>query len=227
MKAPKFICGALIALSLAGCADGYGPKQTGGALLGGALGGLLGSQIGGGTGNLVATAGLAALGLVIGSNVGRSLDRADAVYLQNSTANALEYNQIGQPVVWQNNQVYTTVVPVRDGSTTGGRYCREYQQTVTVGGKTEQAYGTACRQPDGAWQVVNGSTSSTTTLVVQPQTTVVQRPVVVQPYHQHISVYDVPDYQPYGVYPYYPLGYAWSPSYRWHYWSGSHWHHHH
>jgi len=24
-----------------------------------------------------------------------------------------------------------------------------------VGGRTEQAYGTACRQPDGSWQIVS------------------------------------------------------------------------
>jgi len=26
---------------------------------------------------------------------------------------------------------------------------------VTVGGETEQAYGTACRQPNGSWKIVN------------------------------------------------------------------------
>jgi triosephosphate isomerase len=36
-----------------------------------------------------------------------------------------------------------------------GRYCREFQQTVTIGGRTEQAYGTACMQPDGAWEVIS------------------------------------------------------------------------
>ena len=30
-----------------------------------------------------------------------------------------------------------------------GQQCREYQRTVTIDGKTETAYGTACRQPDG------------------------------------------------------------------------------
>ncbi len=49
---------------------------------------------------------------------------------------------------------YGTVTPIRDGSTSSGQYCREYQQTVTVGGRTQQAYGTACRQPDGQWKVV-------------------------------------------------------------------------
>jgi surface antigen len=35
-----------------------------------------------------------------------------------------------------------------------GQYCREFTQSVTVGGKTEQAFGRACRQPDGAWKIV-------------------------------------------------------------------------
>jgi surface antigen len=26
---------------------------------------------------------------------------------------------------------------------------------VTIGGKAESAYGTACRQPDGTWKVID------------------------------------------------------------------------
>lgn len=33
-------------------------------------------------------------------------------------------------------------------------YCREYQRNVTVGNRVQESYGTACRQPDGAWKVV-------------------------------------------------------------------------
>lgn len=35
-----------------------------------------------------------------------------------------------------------------------GRYCREFQTSVRVGGRSQPSYGTACRQPDGDWQVV-------------------------------------------------------------------------
>ncbi|KLN60790.1 hypothetical protein WH96_09955 [Kiloniella spongiae] len=31
--------------------------------------------------------------------------------------------------------------------------CREYQTKVLVGGKKENAYGTACLKPDGSWQI--------------------------------------------------------------------------
>jgi hypothetical protein len=39
--------------------------------------------------------------------------------------------------------------------TADGRYCREYQATVTVGGTAQSSYGTACLEPDGAWRIVN------------------------------------------------------------------------
>ena len=42
-----------------------------------------------------------------------------------------------------------------DGYTAGGGSClqqREYQNKVIVGGRTVDAYGTACLQPDGSWR---------------------------------------------------------------------------
>jgi len=39
--------------------------------------------------------------------------------------------------------------------TSDGRYCREYQAQVIVGGVPQPSYGTACQQPDGSWRVVN------------------------------------------------------------------------
>jgi surface antigen len=43
---------------------------------------------------------------------------------------------------------------VRDGHTADGRACREFQQKITVGGKSEDAFGTACQEPDGSWKIV-------------------------------------------------------------------------
>ncbi len=39
--------------------------------------------------------------------------------------------------------------------TNDGRYCREYQNTVKVGGNRQSSYGTACQQPDGSWEIVD------------------------------------------------------------------------
>ncbi len=62
---------------------------------------------------------------------------------------------IGETIQWSQAGAYGTVTATRDGTSSSSRYCREFQKTVTIGGRTEQAYGTACMQPDGAWEVVS------------------------------------------------------------------------
>jgi surface antigen len=88
--------------------------------------------------------------------VGRSLDKADLAYADRANQQA-QSAPVGQPIRWSDPQTghSGTITPVRevvDPAT--GSYCREFQQTVNIGGKTEQAFGTACRQPDGTWRVV-------------------------------------------------------------------------
>ena len=146
---------AAAALALTGC-EGAGPKETGGTLVGAAAGALLGTQFGSGTGQLAATAIGALAGAWMGSEVGKSLDRADRAAMQQTSQYALENVKTGHPSKWSNPDSGNsgTVTPTKTYQTAQGQYCREYQQTVTVGGKTEQAYGTACRQPDGSWKVV-------------------------------------------------------------------------
>jgi len=136
----------------------YGEKQTAGAVIGGIAGGLLGSRVGGGSGRLAATAGGAILGVLIGSEVGKSLDKADRMYAARTTTSALENNRSGVTSTWTNPDSghSGTITPRPAYQTSSGEYCREYQQQITVGGRTETAYGTACRQPDGSWRIVNG-----------------------------------------------------------------------
>lgn len=155
-KMLRYALPALLAVALVGC-EGYGPKQTGGTVLGGAAGGLLGSQIGSGSGRLAATAAGVLLGALAGSSVGQSLDRADQTYAARSTQTALERAPSGSATSWTNPDSghSGTVTPVRTYQTPAGQNCREYQQTVTVGGQTQSAYGTACRQADGSWKIVN------------------------------------------------------------------------
>lgn len=62
---------------------------------------------------------------------------------------------VGTPIAWNSGPAAGTVVAVRDGRAADGAYCREFQQTVTIGGQPQQAYGTACQGQDGAWRVVN------------------------------------------------------------------------
>lgn len=61
---------------------------------------------------------------------------------------------VGETIHWNRQGARGTITTVRDGTSSTGRYCREFQQTATVGGRTESAYGTACRQPDGSWEIM-------------------------------------------------------------------------
>ncbi len=148
---------AVLALALAACAEGgAGNKQTIGTLLGGAAGGLLGAQVGNGAGQLAATAGGALVGAWLGNEIGKSLDKADRAAMNTAQDDAYQA-PIGQKIAWNNPESgnYGTVTPVRDGTDQQtGEYCREFQHDVTIGGETEQAYGVACRQPDGTWKIV-------------------------------------------------------------------------
>jgi surface antigen len=163
----KFISVLAVCAALGACAQpgqqGYGEpgtlgmnKTTGGALVGAGVGGLIGSQFGGGAGK----GALAALGVVagglLGSQVGASLDRADQAQLAQTMQSSLERAPVGQSVAWQNPDTghYGTVTPTRTYEAPGGRPCREFQQTITIGGRTEQGYGRACRDPDGSWRIV-------------------------------------------------------------------------
>lgn len=145
-----------VMLLIGACTGDQGQKQSGGTLIGAGLGALAGSQIGSGRGQLAAVAIGALAGAFLGGEVGKSLDRADRAAMENSTQRALETAPAGQTVAWRNPDSGNsgTIVPQPAVQTDSGEYCREYQQTVVVGGKEEQAYGRACRQPDGSWKIV-------------------------------------------------------------------------
>lgn len=157
----------ILALGLtAACADqsGYGQsgtggisKQTGGAVLGGIGGAVAGSAFGSGTGRLVGVGAGALIGALLGSEIGKSLDRADQVAMTNTTQRALETAPSNQPVSWRNPDSgnYGTITPRPAVQTASGQNCREFTQTINVGGRSEQGVGTACRQPDGSWRIVN------------------------------------------------------------------------
>ena len=136
--------------------DGAGNKQLIGGLGGAGLGGLAGSQIGSGSGRLWATGAGVLLGALAGSEIGSSLDRADQAYAQQATQSAYSA-PVGQTIRWNNPDSgnYGTITPTRSGTDNGGRVCREYHQTIYVGGKQQSGYGTACQQSDGSWKVVS------------------------------------------------------------------------
>ena len=152
----KFTIVGVAALALTACMDGTGQKQSIGTLLGAATGGLAGAQVGKGRGQLVATAAGTLLGALIGSEIGKSLDRADQLAMQQTLQQSLETAPRDTTSIWQNPDSGNSgsVTPRATYERSDGTPCREFSQTVTVGGRTEEAYGTACRQADGSWKIV-------------------------------------------------------------------------
>lgn len=152
------------------CADGYaqggvyrggaysrgGSHQTSGAIIGSILGAAAGYQVGNGKGQLVAVGVGTVLGALIGGDVGRAMDLRDQAYATGSFGHAMEAVPSCTTITWNNPQTgnYGSVTPTHTYEPEPGRYCREFQQQVAIGGKLQDAYGTACRQPDGSWEIV-------------------------------------------------------------------------
>lgn len=139
------------ALGLAGCATNQGPNEQAGMVIGGVLGGVLGHQVGGGHGRTAATIIGTIAGAAIGGNVGRSMDDNDRM----KAAAALETTRTGVTSTWHNPDTGYDYdfTPTKTYETDSGP-CREYTMDAEIGGKTQQVYGTACRQPDGSWAIV-------------------------------------------------------------------------
>ncbi len=157
MRTSKITAAGLALLLLAGCVTQGNQKEFAGTLLGAGLGGLAGSQIGSGKGQLAAVAVGTLAGAFIGRGIGESLDNMDKLYADQARSQA-QASPVGQTIAWSNPDSGHggTVTAVRDGTEVRtGAYCREYRTTVDVGGQTQTAYGTGCRQPDGTWQIVN------------------------------------------------------------------------
>ncbi|HUZ75412.1 MAG TPA: RT0821/Lpp0805 family surface protein [Stellaceae bacterium] len=160
----KFVTVIALVTALGACTQTGGTQPgefginntTGGTLLGAGLGGLLGNQFGGGAGKGLMTAAGVVAGGLIGHSIGSQLDQADKQAMSRTTQTALETGRPDQPLPWRNQDSghSGTVIPGRYYQTAQGTYCREYQETIDIGGQMQQGYGTACRQPDGSWKIV-------------------------------------------------------------------------
>jgi surface antigen len=134
----------LLAASLvtSACATKRETGAVGGAVGGAAVGGI----IGGSEGALIG----AALGGLLGYGAGLAMEEED----RRRVAYALEANQ---PMRWENPETgyEYEVIPERT-VVERGRECRQFRMLADIDGQPESVYGTACRQPDGSWEVLSG-----------------------------------------------------------------------
>ncbi len=144
----------------AGCATRPAPAERepvigdeeAGQILGGVAGAAAGSQIGEGSGQTIATVAGALIGSVIGERLGARADRDD----YRRTASVLESNDDYETTEWENPRTANefAVTPVNTWSQ-DGRSCREFRFRVETPRGTDTRVRTACRQPDGTWEILD------------------------------------------------------------------------
>jgi surface antigen len=139
-----------IMLSLSSCSNWS--KQDTGVAIGAASGAALGGLFFHGDSKIPAMILSGVAGGILGGSIGRSMDAQDRANM----TRAITTTPVNHTATWTNTTTQTTyqVTPVRKYRTNKNRYCREYQTTVIVGGEAKKAYGTACRKPDGQWEII-------------------------------------------------------------------------
>lgn len=132
-----------LALLLAGCA-GSGTSRTDlGLLTPLAQGQRTSSGEGVGSGGLIAAAGV-------------EISRRERQSALAAEYRALESTPAGQPVTWRDDKsghggTVIAAQPYRVGS----QDCRPYSHVVNAGGPARSVRGTACRNTDGSWTLLN------------------------------------------------------------------------
>jgi surface antigen len=121
-------------------------SQTGGK------GGLLGATSGqAGSGKVAGTIIAAMNGGLVGGTVGAGLSDKEKRSALEAEYRALEYMGSGQKVAWQGVSGHSGEVVAAQPYRVGSQDCRQYTQTVVIGGAASTARGTACRNADGSW----------------------------------------------------------------------------
>lgn len=90
--------------------------------------------------------------------VGRMGDRARSE-AASAQFYALQFGRPGAPRAWQGGDGTTGSVTVGPYVRVNALDCREFTHRVTVGGDSYARTGTACREADGSWDVVDARTA--------------------------------------------------------------------
>jgi surface antigen len=141
-----------IALGAAGCSQTTGPNEAGGTVLGAVAGGLIGSRFGGGAGKVAAVMAGTMIGGFLGNQVGKSLDNEAQARAAEAQAAAVAS---GRRSEWRGESGSYGYVEPGPAYTDANGTCRTYTHTIYIDGRPRNGTGTACRNPDGTWQIVS------------------------------------------------------------------------
>jgi surface antigen len=140
------------ALQFAGVAspqDAANQTTAGSMAVGTILGGAAGAAIGAATGNPAAGAAIGATsGLVMGGAAGLGA----APYASGQIQRRYDMGYI-QCMYANGNQVPGMAASASSRSPADHQNCREFTQTVIIGGQPQRGVGRACQQPDGSWRI--------------------------------------------------------------------------
>ena len=92
---------------------------------------------------------------IVSGELGRKIGERDRIQMARTTQVALEKSPNGAVTEWDNpdSGVRGTVSTLSAFQVDRAKSCRKFQQTVTIGGITNIAYGVACRQKNGRWTI--------------------------------------------------------------------------
>lgn len=95
------------------------------------------------------------IGSLVSQAFDERLDAADRQAQREAAYYALETQRSGTRVDWRNLESghYGHIQPVRTYTNTRGQDCREFMSQVSLGTARQKVQGTACREPDGSWQL--------------------------------------------------------------------------
>jgi len=152
----KLVIATVVSATLmTGCAGSYSKQDSGtaaGALLGGGLAYGLGQNS---SNKEIWTVLGIGLGAMLGNQIGQQLDERDRLMMGQSFQTALEQAPDNSSSSWNNPNTGNSgqTMPTRTVMASNGTPCREFTQTVMIGGQSQQVYGTACRMSDGSWKI--------------------------------------------------------------------------
>lgn len=155
-KTLRTFVAACLVVSVSACSWNEQRSETLGGVVGGIVGGIIGSKAGKGTGKSVAIILGATLGAMWGQDIAKGMSNVDKVFHERTTTDTLEYAKPDEQVSWSNPDSGNsgTVAAGETYQNDAGEDCRQFETTVQVEGEDRATEGTACRMPDGTWQVL-------------------------------------------------------------------------